>query len=359
MGDDREGVPAGRPSSSYVPALDGLRAVAVALVVVHHAASVPFGGQIGVDIFFVLSGYLITGLLLKEVDRTGGIRLRDFYVRRAIRLYPPLVTALVALLVPGLLLAPSLRRLLGENVMALTYTTPFGLLVSEDGSRPWRHTWSLGMEELFYLVWPLLLLLLLRLKIRIDATAAVMGATVLGTGMVVAVAMPSLGGGAHYFFRAGGLLLGCALAVWLRRRRDAVIPGYVGWIGAAAVAFAVMLPQELAPLVAALGSVLWVAQLTRGRENVVTRTLRRRPIAYIGTISYEIYLWHYPLLVMASWAFGGLSPMMAWAMVLLSVFLAAVTHRAWAPVIDAMKSRFARAGRNDEPSGDTAQPVGS
>ncbi|WP_198517629.1 acyltransferase family protein [Microbacterium lacus] len=228
----------GRPAKGYLPQLDGLRAIAVALVLVYHFITpIPFAGQVGVDVFFVLSGYLITSILLAEHEHLGRIRLKLFFARRAIRLYPPLLLVIAVMLVFGLLLAPSIPKFLAETGFALTYTTPIVLEFANGASVMWRHTWSLGVEEIFYLVWPLLLLLLLRARPGLQWKAG----AVLGVGLAMAVTQVILmldGDRMSILLRSGGLLFGCAVALCLRQSGRRYAAAW-GWAGLAAIAFGV------------------------------------------------------------------------------------------------------------------------
>lgn len=136
--------PAGRPTTGYLPSLDGARALAIILVVLSHITSdFLWGGGLGVDLFFVLSGFLITGILLREEERTGKIRLRRFYLRRLVRLYPELllVVAVMSLIFWFLI---SRRNLLLETLFALTYTSVFPFESGWVGQRIWAHTWTLS-----------------------------------------------------------------------------------------------------------------------------------------------------------------------------------------------------------------------
>jgi len=332
----------GRPARGYLPQLDGLRAVAIVLVVVHHALTpLPFGGLVGVDVFFVLSGYLITGLLLAEYERTRRIGLARFYVRRAIRLYPPLLATVAALFVPGLLLARHEAYFLMDVGAALTYLTPVVLLVNDGVSVIFRHTWSLGIEELFYLVWPLVLIQLLR--VRRGRAAAVTGAIIIGLAILGVGVLQSLRGAEMaYVTRSGSLFLGCALALALHHRQTRPQPS-AAWVGAVLLALGVVagssgLPEGFAVLLASGGSLGLTAYLARARSGLLVSALALPPVAYIGRISYEIYLWHYPLFMLASRLTGETFLALAWFCVPVSVLLAALTHALLAPLTDRWKA---------------------
>jgi peptidoglycan/LPS O-acetylase OafA/YrhL len=335
----------GRPESGYLPALDGVRAIGILLVFIHHMITpVPFGGHVGVDVFFVLSGYLITDILLRERKKHGGIRLKRFYLRRAARLYPALLVVIAALLIPGALFAPSLGKYLLENFLAVTYTTPLALQFSNGAAWAWRHTWSLGIEEMFYLVWPLLMILVLgkgQTKMRLAVMAGVGGMALL----LASVALEVAGQPGSLLLRSGGLFLGCALAVFLRPQRPARIPAVAAWVGLALIGAAVAIgtldhaASAVPVLLTGIGSVAIIAHLVQNRGGALTVVLGCAPMAYLGRISYELYLWHYPLLIILAWAFNAEPLAVAWIAAPLSIGLAAATHAFLAPRVERLKAR--------------------
>jgi peptidoglycan/LPS O-acetylase OafA/YrhL len=308
----------------YRPALDGVRGVAIAIVVAFHAFGWPTAGTLGVDLFFVLSGFLITTLLLEEGARSGQIDIRAFYLRRARRLLP----ALFALLVPFLLIAlaailfrgrfPS-SLVLGLGA-ALTYTS--NVVAAVDPSAvpaALIHLWSLAAEEQFYIVWPLLLIVLLRRGgIRFISRA-------LGVLLVLAVfyRLQLLLRGASidrvYYepdTHADSLLIGCAFGCYFVRDR---LPWFIASERARGVSIALSLvavaaaalvlgrvPSRLAyeaqlvPTAFAIAAGVLVVCAALG-GSTVARALGAGPIVFLGRISYSVYLWHLPLLV----AFAG------------------------------------------------------
>ncbi|MGO4784648.1 acyltransferase family protein [Cryobacterium sp. W22_MBD10_FK3] len=328
-----------------MPALDGVRAIGILLVFVHHMITpVAFGGHVGVDVFFVLSGYLITDILLRERKAHGGIRLKRFYFRRAARLYPALLVVVAALLIPGALFAPSLGKYLLENVLAVTYTTPLALEISGGAAWAWRHTWSLGIEEMFYLVWPLLLMLVLG---RGRAQGHLAGFAV-GGGLALllaSVALEVAGQPGSLLLRSGGLFLGCALAIFLGRKQQVNVPAIAAWsglalIGASVAGATIFHPASAAPvLMTGVGSVVIIAHLVQNRGGVLAGILGWAPLAYLGRISYELYLWHYPLLIILAWAFDADPIAVAWIAAPMSIGLAAVTHAFLAPRVERLKAR--------------------
>jgi peptidoglycan/LPS O-acetylase OafA/YrhL len=329
----------------FRPDIEGLRGIAVALVVLSHAGSPGFsGGFIGVDVFFVISGYLITGLLTQELARTGRIDYRDFYARRVRRLAPALVAMVVAVC------ALSMAVLSGE-ILSLQLRTAFWALLWSSNfhfvfahfdyfgvaaqQSLFLHTWSLGVEEQFYLVWPVLLALAWR---RWGA----------GFGWLAWLTLLSFGGslawmavdalGAYYLMpaRLWQLALG-ALAYRVLEQRgpgaDPRIGPWLGWAGLALLlASLVMIDGTRAypgawGLLPALASVLLLAAGATG-AGPVTRLLSGRGLRLPGRISYSWYLWHWPVLMavplVAPW------PLRGWqtgGLVLVSFLLGWLSHR--------------------------------
>lgn len=288
--------------TQHLPALDGIRALACAAVVAYH---VQFwggaGGWVGVDLFFVLSGYLITGILLAEKRATGGIDLRRFYLRRAGRLYPALIVMVVlsafffwAMATPGVFAV--------NAMLALTYTSDLARWFTTRGDGALSHTWSLAIEEQFYLLWPLILL---RLRSR-RAVAAVAGV------LCVASFSAMTSGGlittsATYFgphARAWEVLAGACLAArpprWGQRGADAAACCGLAIIAGTLGAVALTTPQwTWAPqawpeaFTAVAGSLLLIAGLTRGAR--LTGFFGVPMMQWIGQRTYGIYLFHVPV----------------------------------------------------------------
>ena len=291
---------------SYRPWLDGIRAVAVIAVVIEHVFSgagpraLHGLGETGVAMFFGLSGYLITGLLLDELGRTGRVRLLDFYVRRAARLLPALVVVLVVCDVAFWLTGRD--GFLKPTLYALTYVANYATVASGEYLMGFGQTWSLAVEEHFYLVWPLVLVVVAR---RGGAAAVVRVALI---GCVLAVAWrlaltltldPALLLYHGSLERADAVLYGCAAAAAVARgwRPPAwVLPGSLVLLAAAAVVtdggpFGRVVVQALLGVAAAGLAV----GLDAGRRGVVRRAFAWRPLVAVGTISYGLYLWHWPL----------------------------------------------------------------
>ncbi len=322
--------------------------MAIAFVVLYHV-HLPFftGGFIGVNVFYVLSGYLITSLLLAERKKTGRIRLGRFWGRRLLRLYPGLLAVVV---VVGCLWF-AVGGYYGSNVdvwtevlLALTYTANVGRWLFHKSMGVLSQTWSLAMEEQFYLAWPPLLALALarrasRLIIMIALGALVVGFSVLGAVLYE----PRNGATPDIYFspilNAGPLLTGCLLAVAFTS------PGFVSalrgrlgraatWVGALAlvsielaivsgwqqqrVVFGVVLP------VVGIASGLLIAGLV-GRESVISRALSVAPVAWFGrNVSYALYLWHIVVFAIIVPLVPGI--MGKFAAVLASVVVAIASH---------------------------------
>jgi peptidoglycan/LPS O-acetylase OafA/YrhL len=295
------------------PDIQGLRAVAVVLVIASHAGFSRFGGGfVGVDVFFVLSGYLITSLLLREVDRTGEVSLWDFYARRARRILPAATVVLVVVIVATAFTASTDR--LTSVVHDAGWSSVFLANVhfahvgtnyfADQTPSPFQHFWSLAVEEQFYLVWPLLLLLLAP-RIRRRALAWVMAALALGS-LIYSIHLTAVDPTAAYFSspaRAYELAAGAVLAAASIRGGSLRAPyGFlVGFAGLTAVIVASIVLKANAPfpgwqaLIPVLGTVALLAAGT-GRQVGVNRLLGVQPLRYLGDISYSLYLWHWPIL---------------------------------------------------------------
>jgi peptidoglycan/LPS O-acetylase OafA/YrhL len=294
--------------------LDGLRAVAVGAVILAHTfrGSVFTGGFVGVDIFFVLSGYLITTLFLAEKNATGQISLLKFYLRRILRLTPALwlVLAFCALLV---LVRPANAH---EHWLAIaaagTYVMNWVLAFGKIGGWPLIHTWSLAIEEQFYLLWPLVLILAMRLNPRRGPQWAAFGcltiSTVVGVSLVVSGFAP-----AHIYYgfgsRSSELFVGCLLAT-------TALPGRIeaaavrSWLWPVMALTLVLLFAQWDSKWLGLGGFQMIAfaaawLIIAARKNdLLADALRLPALVYVGRISYGIYLWHAVLIEGTATRFG-------------------------------------------------------
>ena len=286
----------------YVPALDGLRGIAIILVMLDHAEirTFPGSGNVGVTLFFVLSGFLITTLLLEERERTGRIDLRAYLMRRGFRLLPALAVLVVVVSILMVLMGRA-TEIGGDVIPTLLYFMNWEKVAGEDPGLL-SHAWSLGIEGQFYLVWPMALLGLLALTRRRPLTAAaIVGCVVVAIAVwrLVLWAPDSLD--RVYWStdtRADALLLGCALALLFRRHR--VTPGSAAMALAALGlgAVTVFSSEEsfalLGLTIVTMASGVLVAGAQSG--SVAARVLAWRPLVYVGGISYGLYLFHRPIM---------------------------------------------------------------
>ena len=301
----------GSSGLTYRADIDGLRAVAVLAVVLFHAGIAPFsGGFVGVDVFFVISGYLITGLIMK--DAAGGrFSIGGFYERRIRRIFPALFATLFGVLAAGaVVLLPDDYFDLGNTAIGATFFAANFVFAKELGYfgsaaelSPLLHTWSLAVEEQFYIVYPLLLMLVVRRWA--GRFGLVLWVLLLGSLAYSAWAVGAAPRAAFFLFpsRAWELLLGAVIAVGAvpvterRELREAAGVLGLGLIGWSVFAFSEATPfPGTAALVPALGTGLVIAA---GVGTTVARVLAWRPVVFVGLISYSLYLWHWPLLVLA------------------------------------------------------------
>jgi peptidoglycan/LPS O-acetylase OafA/YrhL len=297
------------PSERYRPDIDGLRAIAVMLVVNFHGfpQAMP-GGFIGVDIFFVISGFLITGIIARELSEQR-FSLIAFYVRRIRRIFPALIVVLSAVLVLGWLwMLPQAYAQLSSDVFAsAAFAANVALMLQagyfdvESAKKPLLHLWSLGIEEQFYLAWPLILMLASRWRLRLLGMAGVIAlasfifnVALIGHDPVATFYLP--------FTRAWELLAGAVLALtWTRLDQSERASNWRASAGIAliVVAVAMLNVHRAFPGWWALLPVAGSALLLSAPASWVNRTLLSwPPMVGVGLISYPLYLWHWPLLVM-------------------------------------------------------------
>lgn len=337
------------PEIRFRADIQGLRGIAVAFVLLFHAGIPGFkGGFVGVDIFFVLSGYLITGNLLRELKSTGRINFREFYARRIRRLLPAsflvlIVTLIVAaiwfppLLLPGLALDVSSAGLYVSNIdFAFRATDYFASSVIPS---PVLHFWSLGVEEQFYLFWPLLMALTTIRRRHIPAKILALSLIVLVSSLTFANWLLSRDQPWAFFSlptRAWELILGAILAsVTIRFSKTSKhVATALGIIGICLILFSgftqddpLKFPGSTA-LIPTLGAFLTIAAGSVSVINWPFRALSIKPLQYLGRISYSLYLWHWPVLVIPQVIAGNtLSIWKRAILAIFSIFLAAATEK--------------------------------
>jgi len=301
--------------SAYRSDIDGLRAVAVLAVIGFHAfPNYLQGGFVGVDVFFVISGYLITGIILDAVDQ-GRFTFTDFYIRRIRRIFPALALVLLACLLAGwLMLLPADFAQLGKHVFGgssfisnLLFYFEADYFDSDAGYKPLLHLWSLGVEEQYYLFWPVLIFLCrghrthaMRMIAGIGLASFVLNILLVSNSPEAAFYLPVT--------RFWELMLGSALAVMKRDanpNNDAdslpqIYRTLISLAGVVAVGSSMVLLDSSKPFPG------WWALLVAGGTTAILwagptawinrRVLSLRPMVLIGLISYPLYLWHWPLL---------------------------------------------------------------
>jgi len=304
-----------------VPSLDGLRAVSIALVVLSHTKSlVPAsvahsglfryvigGGLHGVQIFFVISGYLITTLLLREFESTGGVSMRHFYARRALRIFPPFYLFLgvvVVLWIAGIQTQDASTFLSAATYMIVYYPNPQGWML--------QHTWSLSIEEQFYLLWPAVFVFAWRRGVAARAAIAILIAMPIARGIIAFAATARAMDHLRLIVNMSAidtLMAGCLLAMLAKniRWRRWCERWMMGWcaVGALVIGF-IVVPYAQAKLAGteleaygfalgysatalAIGTI--VAYLVRAPQSIAGRVLNFSPVRHLGVISYSIYLW--------------------------------------------------------------------
>jgi len=328
------------PLRGYRADIDGLRALAVACVVAYHNfPKSAHGGFVGVDIFFVISGFLITSLIAEDIDR-GRFRFRDFYARRIRRIFPALAVTLAACLAVGaIVLDPSEYKALGLHVAAGAGFLSNALLWFETGYfdeaaefKPLLHLWSLAIEEQFYIIWPLALYLCARLRGPLWALAVGFAAASFALNLYLSE-VDRVADFYFVFSRIWELLIGAVLALtipYALHARTALANGAAA-AGLALVVASLMLIDNTQPfpgwraLAPTLGATLLIAA---GPHTLINAHLfSNRLMVALGKISYPLYLWHWPLIVFARIREGGeVGPPLRWALIAVAIGLSQLTY---------------------------------
>ena len=345
-----------RPPRTFRPEIQALRALAVALVVLYHfwPGRLP-GGYVGVDVFFVISGFLITGHLLREAESTGRVRLARFWARRARRLLPAAYLVLAVTVVATLLFAPQSlwQQWFRETLGATLYVENWVLagdavdyLAADGDPSPVQHYWSLSTEEQFYLVWPLLVVLGTVVAARRGASTRRTTTLLLGAATVASFAyslwLTSTNPAPAYFAtttRAWQFGAGALLALWLTRPgRRPVGDGVrtaVSWAGLALLAACALTYADSTPfpgtaaLLPVVGTVAVIAAGAPGGRLAPTPLFAWRPVQQTGEISYALYLWHWPAIVLAPFVLGHEAGLLERAALLAGVVLLAAATKRW------------------------------
>jgi peptidoglycan/LPS O-acetylase OafA/YrhL len=288
-------------AGNYIASLDGLRGISIVLVLLSHASIPGFrdAGGIGVDIFFVLSGYLITTILLREHERTKSISLKAFYKKRSLRLLPALLLMSLLFATYSVVCLPELSARLRETGESLLYVTNWSRAFEFGTSQFLGHTWSLGIEEQFYVLWPVLLIALLKLSPgRTGALIVIL--TLAAAALLWRMWLAYHGAGIMRIYngfdtRCDCVLTGCALA-FVAGRVASLWP-----LGAAGIILTLVtyemgyfLPLTAGYTVNAICAAFLIAGAMQ-KETSLSRMLSLLPIVWTGRISYGLYIFHFPV----------------------------------------------------------------
>lgn len=325
----------------YRPEIDGLRAIAVVPVLLFHAGFTAFkGGFVGVDVFFVISGYLITSIIYSDI-KSNSFSIVQFYERRVRRILPALfLVSLICIPIALLLMLPDEFKAFSKSLAAVQIFSSNILFWQESGYfesgaelKPLLHTWSIAVEEQFYLFFPLFLLLFRKLKTR-GLTGLLLGVTLLSLGL--AEYTSGHDSSANFYLlpsRAWELSIGAILAISLPLHKEAN-PSFSAWaslLGLAMIIYSVFTMNKNVPfpsiltLIPVSGAALIIAY---GKPtNFTGKILCWKPICGLGLISYSTYLWHQPLFAFARLREGVLSPEKYFILIFISVTLAYFSWR--------------------------------
>lgn len=325
----------------YRPEIDGLRAIAVLSVVIfHYFPSILPGGFVGVDVFFVISGYLITSIILKSVSQND-FSFLDFYKRRVLRIFPALFTVLVFCLVVGwIFLFQDDYQSIGRHIFSgaffisnLTLWHESGYFDSQSYLKPLLHLWSLGIEEQFYVVWPLVVLSCFRLE-KSKKRLLFSCAFIFVASYTCSIVTMNFSGGANYYSPASRfweLMLGAIIASLKFSGIRTSISKSMPLIGLVIITASLFIINEkmnfpgYIALLPVLGAAIIVAH--DGSCVLGNRILSAKPLVFIGIISYPLYLWHWPLYSFYKSVFADAPDTKILAsMILLSLLLAMSTY---------------------------------
>ena len=336
--------------TKFRPDIEGLRAIAVLMVIAFHAEPDRLsGGFIGVDVFFVLSGYLISGLLMREVEESGGLSLVRFYARRVRRLLPASLLMLVATIVATRILLPPTDQLPIAASARATFaylSNLYFIRVSSDyfgggsAGNPLLHTWSLAVEEQFYVLWPVLILATSRmargrsLRRSLAWTMGVIAVLSFAGSLWLTARRPPVA----FFFvlpRAWEFAAGALASLWTEHatqlaRRTRTGLGWIGLLTLCVAAFLITAPgfPGVKALFPVLGTgALLVAGVGDKAATGASKLLQAKPLLWIGARSYSLYLWHWPLLVFAAVLVTPFSTPVRLGCVVASFILADLTYR--------------------------------
>jgi peptidoglycan/LPS O-acetylase OafA/YrhL len=322
-------------SLHYRPDIDGLRALAVLFVILFHISpGLMPGGYVGVDVFFVISGFLITQLIVRNLE-SGRFSILEFYGRRVRRIAPALLIVMAATVITAylFLLPEDFKKTAKAGIWSLASLANVHFWLHEDTSYfapnarelPFLHLWSLGVEEQFYLLWPLILVLTYRTKYFVHV-ALVIAALSFVAGELLYAKSPSF---VYYMLptRAGELLTGAVAAVWALR--GIRLPAGSAVLGIALVGATGVLLTDHSPFpgIRAIPLTLGVALIILADRNAISRILSAKPIVWVGLVSYSAYLWHWPLLAFYRYGYGDPGLIAGFVIFTITFLLAWVTYR--------------------------------
>ena len=324
--------------------IEGMRALAVGFVLLFHAGVTQIsGGYIGVDMFFVVSGYIITSLMLREQDAYGTISLKNFWARRARRILPLASIVIISTLLLGLWTLDDSRipSLINDSIFSSLFAANMlfafrggGYLTGLAPESPLLHLWSLAVEEQFYIIWPLLFVYLAKKGKNIRKNVIVTSVIAIPISLVFSIILTSLNKGVAYYIlptRLWELLAGCVLAAggtWAAKLPLRKTGAYAG-IGMLMYAATAYTTDTAFPSYMALVPVVGTLLLINGKDHTfsINRLLACRPLVWFGKISYATYLLHWPMLKLWEGKYGEQTLATNLIIVLLSVPLASLSYK--------------------------------